>query len=88
VIFYPITPASCCSYHEILVPTLEILVTDRDWHPLRQSSRRLAAVVAVRGHDSLIAACLVFDQSGHSPAADEPALFQKAVRDFLVRAYL
>jgi proline iminopeptidase len=31
---------------------------------------------------------VVFDQSGHSPAADEPALFQKAVRDFLVRAYL
>jgi proline iminopeptidase len=30
----------------------------------------------------------VFDQSGHSPAADEPALFRKAVRDFLARSRL
>jgi proline iminopeptidase len=31
---------------------------------------------------------VVFDQSGHSPAVDEPALFRKAVGDFLARTRL
>jgi proline iminopeptidase len=65
---------------EIRAPTL-VTVGRHDWITPVACSERIAAGIP---HAELA----VFEHSGHSPPADEPALFQATVRDFLRRAGL
>ena len=64
---------------EIRVPVL-VTVGRHDWITPVKCSEEIAAGIPA-------AELVVFEQSGHSPPADEPAAFQRIVRSFIDRAF-